>query len=69
MTKKQKQRILEQVRTAIEESPLSRYELSKRSGVGEASLSRFMRGGSLAIDTIEKLAPVLELELVLKSRQ
>ncbi|HEY8165137.1 MAG TPA: helix-turn-helix transcriptional regulator [Gemmatimonadaceae bacterium] len=66
MTKRQKQRLLEQLRTAIGKSLLSRYEIAKRSGVNEAALSRFVKGGSLTVETIERLAPVLGLELVLR---
>jgi len=55
-----------QYRFVSPESPgLSRYEIAKRSGVSEATLSRFVNGQQgLSTDTLDKLANVLGLELV-----
>lgn len=66
MTRREKQQILERLREEMTRSALSRYQIGKRSGVNEAALSRFMKGGSLTVETIERLAPVLGLELVLQ---
>lgn len=49
---------------AIAESDLSRYQISKQSGVPESVLSRFVSGKrSISLDTLEKLRVVLNLEL------
>ena len=57
--------ISDQLRRAIEESGLTRYEIWKRSGVDQGALSRFMNDKqSLTLDMVDKLADVLDLELV-----
>lgn len=67
MTAAQKRMMSTRLRSAIERSELSRYEIAKRSGVSQSVLSRFVNGtGSLTLDAIEKLAPVLGIDLVLK---
>jgi hypothetical protein len=50
-------------------SELSRYEIAKRSGVTEASLSRFMAGGSLKLESVDRLLDVLGLEIKPKSNR
>jgi len=57
--------ISEQLRLAVERSPLSRYELAKRTGVEQASLSRFVHGKcGLSQDAIDALGKLLKLRLV-----
>lgn len=54
----------DQLRQIIADSGLSRYEISKRSGVDEAALSRFANGKrGLTTETLDRLGPVLGLEL------
>jgi transcriptional regulator with XRE-family HTH domain len=57
--------ILAELRNAVRASELSRYEIARRSGVDEAALSRFVAGGSLRVESIEKLCPALGLYLSL----
>lgn len=65
MTRKQPKTVTEQMHRIIAECGLSRYEIAKRSGVSEATLSRFVNGlQGLSTDTLDKLAEVLRLELV-----
>lgn len=46
----------------------SRYRLSLDSGVDAAALCRFVAGeSSMTLDTIERLAPVLGLRLVVEN--
>lgn len=55
----------EAVRNAIRQSGVSAYRLARNSGVQEASLSRFLSGKCrLRLDTIDRLAGCLSLELV-----
>ncbi len=62
--------LADRLRAAIEASPLSQYEISKRSGVSEGVLSRFMRGErGITLETLEKLAGPLGLELTLKTEE
>lgn len=57
-------KISETIRKAIEDCGSTRYELAKRAGVEQATLSRFMAGKcGLAMRTVDKLAEALGLEL------
>ncbi len=52
------------LREAILNSDMSRYRISKLSGVGQAELSLFVnRKGTLTQTTAAKVAGVLELDL------
>jgi plasmid maintenance system antidote protein VapI len=54
----------EQLRERIAASRLSPYELAAASGVDRSVLSRFLTGKrSLTLDTVDKLAAVLNLRL------
>lgn len=60
-----KPNIEEQLRQAILNTGITRYRLSKLSGVSEATLSLFVNNKrrSITTDTAAKLAAVLGLEL------
>jgi transcriptional regulator with XRE-family HTH domain len=52
------------LKTAIEESGLTRYRIAKDTGITEPSLCRFMQGvASLRLDKADVLAEYLGLEL------
>ena len=52
------------LKAAIEQSGVSRYQISKDTGILETSLSRFMRGEtSLRLDKADVLAAYLGLAL------
>lgn len=56
--------IEQQLRQAILDSDLSRYELAKRTGVSQATLSLFVHGHrSVTMGLAAKLAAELGLEL------
>ena len=56
--------IQEQLRRAILNAPISRYALSRVTGVAEGVLSHFVnRNRSITMDTAAKLAAALGLEL------
>jgi plasmid maintenance system antidote protein VapI len=62
-----KQAFSEVLRQAILQAPMSRYEMAQRSGVTEGALSFFVNGHrGLTTTSIDKLAPVLGLELHVK---
>jgi transcriptional regulator with XRE-family HTH domain len=55
----------DQIRFAIQDSGVSRYALSKRTGVTQAALCRFMkRQTGLTTDTLDRLAGELDLRVV-----
>jgi transcriptional regulator with XRE-family HTH domain len=55
--------IIDVIREAVLRSALTRYEIAKRSRIDQAALLRFVRGGSLRIETLERLCPVLGLRV------
>ena len=66
MGKRRKREFLsDQLRSLIEDGPLSRYEISKRSGVDASQLLRFVHGtGRLTTDSLDKVGDVLGLRIV-----
>ena len=59
--------IEDQFRKAILQSGMTRYRLSKLSGVTNSQLSLFVRGKrSLTLESAAKIAQVLEIELIQK---
>jgi len=57
------------LQAAIEADSRSRYALCKLSGIDQAAMSRFMANkAGLTTDTLDRLLPVLELELQHKTR-
>lgn len=62
--------LIDQLRRAIKESGLSRYAISKATGIDQAQLSNLMSGkAGLGLDNIEKLMNYLGLELTLQPRK
>lgn len=63
--------ILDRVVKALEESPLSRYQISKQTGIPESTLSRLVSGErrGLQMENLEKLCDVLGLELTGEARR
>ncbi len=60
----------EQLRRAIHGCGLTRYQISKRTGISEATLSRFMSGQrGLTLKAVDKLADLLEWKLESKGRR
>ena len=54
----------EQLRGAIRTSELSRYEISKRTGLDQGSLANFLKGyRGLSMRSLDLLMDVLELEV------
>ena len=62
-------RVSEALRGAIESAGVSRYRISKETGVEESALSRFVNGTrSLDLASVDKIAAYLGLELVAKKQ-
>jgi len=56
--------VSEQLRAAVEAGPLTRYEISKRTGLDEGLLSKFVHGHTgLSFRSIDLLCQCLGLEL------
>ncbi len=62
---KKHHKMSDQIRAAILAAPVSRYQISKATGVAEANLSRFVAGKSgLSLDSIDLLGEYLGLRIV-----
>ena len=60
----------EQLREAIEKTPVTRYRISQDTGIAEGVLSRFVRGQvGLSVASINTLVEYLNLELVQRKRK
>ena len=58
------------MRRAIDESGMSRAEISRGSGVAESQLSRFVRQEhGMSVENLERLAEYLELEIVVRPKR
>jgi transcriptional regulator with XRE-family HTH domain len=59
--------ISDQIRAAIKKSGMTRYRLSKETGIDQAALSRFVHGAAgLSLEAIDRIGAVLGLEVVSK---
>ena len=59
----------DQMRRAVDESGMSRYAICKATGMDQANMSRFMSGETgLTLETADRIAKLLNLELVKRSR-
>lgn len=60
-------KLSDQLRNAIENSGKSRYLICKETGIGEATMSRFMHGtGGLSVDSLDRIADCLGLNITAK---
>ena len=57
---------VDQVRRALKNSGASRYSLSQETGIPEASLSRFLHGKGLSMESLDRLADALRLEVTVR---
>ena len=59
--------VLDDIRTAIDRSEVSRYAISKATGIDQGQLSKLMGGeAGLSIASLERLAEFLGLEIVIR---
>jgi DNA-binding phage protein len=65
MSAKQRLRFSDQLRRAVDQSGLSRYEICKRAGLDQSVMHRFMHERSgLSMATVDAICKTLGLELV-----
>lgn len=60
--------VTEQLRKAIEKSPLSRYAICKATGIDQSRMSKFMAGGKLTMEQCDSVCEVLKLKLSPKGK-
>ena len=67
---KQRKKLSEQIRDAVESCGQTRYAIAKATGIHQATLSRFISGErGLPMTTLDKLADYLNLNLQAAKRK
>lgn len=70
MASRKRKTLSDGLRAAIAASPHSLREISRRTNIAPAVLSRFMNGlGGLSMEGIESLADALALDIAVKARR
>lgn len=62
-------KILIAIRQAFTKGIKTRYEVSKDTGVNQATLSKVMKGGGMNVDTAELVAKALNIEITVKQKE
>jgi transcriptional regulator with XRE-family HTH domain len=63
-------KILEQIKKAIRESGVSRYAISKGTGIDQGQLSRLIHGRTtLGLEPAERLADFLGCEIIFRPKK
>ena len=66
MAKKKRKQLTDQLRHAIAECGVSRYEIAKHTGIDESALAKFFNGHrGLSMEALDALGLFLELEIVM----
>ncbi len=55
--------IIEEIRKQIKKCHVSRYQISKDTGINEAALCRIMQGRSCRVETADKLLKYFGLKM------
>ena len=62
--------ILDQIRSVIESSDVTRYRIAKDLGIDQGQMSRLMNGqSSLSLEALERLCDYLGLEIIIQPKQ
>jgi len=70
MGKKGRELVSDQIRRAIEESKVSRYEIAKQSGIDESALAKFFNGSrGLSMTALNRLGEFLDLKVSLGKKK
>lgn len=64
-TRRKRQLLSEQLRDIIEGGPVTRYRISRDTGIDASQLCRFVKGkGDMSLTTLDKIGELLRLRLV-----
>jgi transcriptional regulator with XRE-family HTH domain len=67
---KEREKLSDQIRRAVDASDQSRYAICKALGLAQATMSRFMNGkGGLSMEHIDALADLLDLNITTGKRK
>jgi predicted transcriptional regulator len=65
MRTKSREKLSDQLRRLIEESPMTRYEISKRTGIAQSTLCKLVQGErGISTESWDLLGECLNLRLV-----
>ena len=66
MAKRRSMKMADQIRQAIDDSGLTRYRISKETGIDESTLAKFYNGHrGLSMDALNRLGEYLGLRIVM----
>jgi len=69
MAKKRSSLLTDQLRQAIDDSGLTRYQIAKGTGIDESALAKFYNGHrGLSMDALNALGEFLQLTIILGRR-
>jgi hypothetical protein len=63
-----KKSLTDQLRCAIRNSGITQYRISRDARIDEATLSRFMHGAGLSMESLNAIGNYLDLEIVSKRK-
>ena len=67
---KRRKKLSDQIRRSIETCGMTRYRISKETGIDQSNLSRFIHGEvGLSMDSLDRLADLLNLNITTGKRQ
>ena len=69
MAAKRSSRLSDRIRQLIDDCGMTRYRIWKETGIDQATLSRFMAGGGLSMDNLDKLADLLDLDIAIRRKR
>ena len=69
MAKKRTNLLTDQLRRAIDDSGLTRYQISKETGISESTLSQFYNGHrGLSMEALNALGQFLKLKIIMRRK-
>jgi DNA transposition AAA+ family ATPase len=69
MARKKYKQLTDQLRQAIEDCGVSRYQIAKETGIDESALAKFFNGHrGLSMEALNALGEFLELEIVMRRK-
>ena len=70
MARRSRATLIDQIRQAVLDADMTRYEISKQTGIDKASLSRFVHGErGLSDKAINLIGELLNLEIVVRKKR
>ena len=70
MARRSRKLLIDQIRRAVLDAGMTRYEISKQTGIDKASLSRFVHGErGLSNEAINLIGELLDLEIRVRKKK